>query len=659
MGDTLDELFARALQAWQPPAQLSLSQWAEANFVLSAETSAEPGPWRTLPYQREILDAITDPRVTQVTWMKSARVGYTLCLSAAIGYYIHHEPSSIFVVQPTVDDAKGFSKETIAPMLRDVPVLAQVVFADLEETGKGPKDSSQTLTHKAFPGGILSLAGANSGTGFRRISRRIVMFDEVDAYPLSAGVEGDPIKLGMKRSEYFWNRKIIAGSTPLVSGTSRIEEMYQAGDRRRYYVPCPECRRMDYLRFNVRRDDEDHETGHVMRWTNRDPKTACFECRGCGCAIEESSKRWMLEHGEWRAEGEFNGHASFHLWAAYSVSPNATWAQIVEEFLATEKNPRKLQTFVNTTLAETFSERGDAPDWEILQDRAEDYAPGTVPPRSGVIVLTCGVDVQKDRLMYEVVGWQPNKENFSVEAGALYGDTSSLTSPDSAWRKLDGLLGRSFPVEGGGEMPIAMMGVDSGYNTQTVYNWCRQHPMSRVIACKGQSGAQGARMLVSPPSPVDVKVNGKPLRRGYKVWPIGVDIAKSEFYGWLALKRKPTEALPDGYCHFPAHGPEYFQQITAEVLVTTTGPTGRKRMEWQVQPNRENHYLDCRILARVAVAVLGLDQLPADQQQREEEGVPSSPAQAPSSPPPPPSPARPQASSFFGPKTGDWFGRRR
>lgn len=599
--NSVDEIFERASRAWRPPAQLSLSEWAEEHFVLSSETSADPGRWHTLPYQRAILDAITDPGVTQVTLMKSARVGYTLCLSAAIGYFMHHEPSSILVVQPTVEDAKNFSKETIAPMLRDVPVLAEVVFSELED-GKGAKDSSATLTHKVFPGGVMSLVGANSGTGFRRVSRRVVMFDEVDAYPPSAGTEGDPIKLGMKRAEYFWNRKIIAGSTPLIAGSSRIEEMFQAGDRRRYFVPCPHCGHMDFLRFSVRRDDDDLEVGHVMRWPKDKPELAHFVCRACGCTIDETSKHAMIELGEWRAEMAFAGHASFHIWAAYSLSPNATWGQIAAEFIEAKKRPETLKTFVNTTLGETWKDRGEAPDWELLQQRRESYEIGKVPP--GPIVVTAGVDVQKDRLMYEVVGWAQSKESWSIEAGALYGDTSL----DETWAQLDALLARTFA---GGELEhrIAMLAVDSGYNTQVVYNWARQHPMTRVIACKGVSGA---RMLVGAPSPVDVTVRGRRIQRGYKVWPIGVDIAKGEIYGWLGMKRGKG-APPPGYCHFPEYGDDFFQQITAEHLVTTVSRrTGRAKMQWQVQPNRENHFLDARILARVAAAVLGIDRLPPD-----------------------------------------------
>lgn len=583
--------------AWRPPPKLTLSEWADLHFRLSAESAAEPGRWRTLPYQRGILDAITDPAVERVSVMKSARIGYTKCINAAIAYHIHHDPCPILVVQPSIEDAEGYSKEEIAPMLRDVEVLAGLVKESSVKT------SAQTILHKSFPGGVLSMVGANSGRGFRRVSRRIVIFDEVDGYPPSAGAEGDQIKLGEKRSEYYWNRKIIAGSTPLVAGASRIEEMFEAGDRRRYYVPCPHCGHVDFLTF-----DRKAERGHVMRWPDSDPDGAFFECRGNSCMIDETHKRAMLEAGAWRADDEFHGHASFHIWAAYSLSPNATWAHIAHEFLDAKRlGPEKLKTFVNTVLGETWQERGEAPDWDRLYARREPYPIGTVPTalahaienRQGVI--TAGVDVQKDRLVYEVVGWSTDKESWSLDAGELHGDTAL----DSTWAQLDALLARPFPGDGERTYPITMMAIDSGYNTQTVYGWCREHPMTRVIACKGITTS---RLLVSTASPVDVTVRGKKHQRGYKVWPVSPDIAKSELYGWLRLRIGEDGIAPPGYCHFPEHDVEYFKQLTAEHLVTSTNRrTHRTRFEWCVLPNRENHMLDARILARVAAAVLGID----------------------------------------------------
>lgn len=649
----IDAVIARAMSAWRPPPELSLSKWADKFFVLSAETAAEPGRWHTLPYQREPMDAITDPNVRMVVIQKSSRIGYTLMLSAAIGYFMEADPSSMMVVQPTVDDAKNFSKETIAPMLRDVPVLSRLVFRDIEEKGKGPKDSSMTLQHKAFPGGILSTIGANSGAGFRRVSRRIVAFDEVDAYPPSAGSEGDQIHLGMKRSEAFYNRKTIAGSTPLIAGSSRIEELFLAGDQRRYHVPCPHCGHMDFLVF-----ERKAERGHVMRWPPGEPEKACFECRGNGCVIEHKDKRWMIERGEWRPDNPGAPHRSYHMWSAMSFSPNATWAQIAAEHVEAHRGgPEKLKTFYNTTLGETWKERGEAPDWERLYQRREKYKIGTVP--EGPIVLTCGVDVQKDRFVFEVVGWAANKESWSIDYGELYGDTAL----QATWAQLDALIGRSFAGPNGTTHSIAMLAIDSGYSTQIVYGWARRYPMSRVIATKGVSGS---RMLIGTPSPVEITANGKKLRRGYKMWPVGVDIAKSELYGWLRLRTDGAGAPPAGYCHFPEYGDDYFLQLTAEHLVTTVNRrTRRTKMEWSVLPNRQNHVLDARVYARAAAAALGIDRLPPEPVSlppvatAPANAAPPAAAPAPSSPPPPAPVERPREGFWAGRQRGGWLGRRR
>ena len=587
----------------RPPPRRSLSQWADEHFVLSAESAAEPGRWRTLPYQRGILDAITDPAIMHVTVMKSARIGYTKCINAAIAYHIMHDPSSMMVVQPTVEDAEGYSKEEIAPMLRDMPELSCIVDDD-----HGPRTSEQTILQKSYPGGVLSMVGANSGRGFRRVSRRIVIFDEVDAYPQSSGLDGDPIKLGTKRAEYFWNRKIIAGSTPLIAGASRIEEMFEAGDRRRYYVPCPHCKRMDYLRFNVQKggqdDLDDKDSGHMMRWPEGQPEIACFVCRECGCEIDESHKVAMLNAGEWRAEEPCAGHASFHIWAAYSLSPNATWGQIAREFLEATKGPtanaNKLKTFVNTTLGQTWIEKGEAPEWERLYDKRETYPIGTVP--DGVVALTCGVDVQKNRFVYEVVGWGRNKETWSVEAGELFGDTAN----EATWVQLDELLAKEFPSSSG-SMQIAKLAIDSGYSANMVYAWARRYSMTRVMAVKGVGGL---RAIVGAPSSVDVNEGGKMIRRACRLWPVGGDIVKSELYGWLRL-RIVDGVTPAGYCHFPQYGEEFFKQLTAEHLVSSVNRKTRKESyRWETLPNRDNHFLDCRVYARAAAVVLGIDRLP-------------------------------------------------
>lgn len=648
-------VIASTAGALRPPQRLRLSEWADEHFYLSAESAAEPGRWKTLPYQRGIMDSITDPLVERVSMMKSARVGYTKIIDATVGYYMHQDPCPIMVVQPTVEDAQGYSKEELSPMLRDCPVLGKIM------PEAAARDSSNTILHKLFPGGSLSVVGANSGRGFRRVSRKVVIFDEVDGYPASAGDEGDQIKLGIRRTEFYWDRKIVAGSTPLVAGTSRIADMFESGDQRRFYVPCPQCGHMDILVFREKQDGDLADRGHFMKWPEGKPEQAFFVCRLNGCVIEHQQKREMVAKGEWRAAAPFRGHASFHIWAAYSFSPNATWGQLAEEFVeAMKKGAEVLKTFVNTVLGETWQEKGDAPAWRRLYLQREKYPIATVP--AGVRILTAGVDVQRDRLVYEVVGWGDDKQSWSIEAAVIPGDTSG----EEVWKRLDELLTRTWPFPDGNRVSINRLAIDSGFNTQVVYNWARRYPMSRVIACKGVSTAM---VIIGSPSKVDVTVSGK--RRGYKVWPVGASIAKGELYGWLRFEAPTTESgLPyqPGFCHFPEYGEDYFKQLTAEHLVRVVKRTGFATLEWQLLPGRENHYLDCRVYARAAAALAGLDYHAAGRAAAPPpppaEAVPGAPPSRPAPAPAPvaPSPARERWLSGHGDASvgrSSWLSKRR
>jgi terminase, large subunit len=640
----------RQFVALKPPPRLKLSEWADEYFYLSAESAAEPGRWKTYAYQREPMDALTDPRVVQVTWMKSARLGFTKTLNAAIAYYMAHDPCSILLIQPSEDDAEGYSKEEIGPMLRDCPVLQELIPESLQR-----KNSMQ---HIRYRGGVLQLAGARSPGNFRRVSRRVVFGDEVDGYPPSAGKEGDPIELAKKRAEYFWNRKYAWGSTPTNAG-SRIEQLFHQGDQRRYYVPCPHCGHMDFLVFWRETTANDGKpAGHFLDWPKGRPEEAHFVCSDCGCAIEHADKRTMLDAGEWRAHAPFDGHASFHIWTAYSASPNATWADIAREYEKAEAaGPDQLKTFVNTWLGEVWKGSGDAPEWELLYQRRETYAQGSCP--AGVLLLTCGVDVQKDRLVYEVVGWGRGKQSWSIDAGVLTGDTADLAEK-GPWPQLDALLARTFPHAHGTELRIARLAVDSGFNTQTVYTWARRKPLSQVIAVKG---VDSVGVLIGTPSKVDVTVSGR--RVGYKVWKVSGHVAKTELYGWLRLGPPTDEARdagatePPGFCHFPQYGEDYFKQLTAEQLVPHKTPQGFTSFVWELIPGRENHFLDCRTYARAAAAVEGLDRWRESDWTRLEHAVGQPPPALPT--PGAPVPTRPTPSSAP-PRSGTarpgWIQRR-
>jgi phage terminase large subunit GpA-like protein len=608
----VDDLMAEVMLAWAPPPKLTLSQWADEHAILSAESSADLGKWRTIPYQRGIMDAITDRHIEAVTVMKSARVGWTKIINHAIGFHMHYDPCPIMVVQPTIGDAEGYSKDEIAPMLRDTEVLMALV----PESNR--RDGGNTILHKQFPGGQLRLVGADSPRGFRRVSIRFLAFDEVDGYAATAGEEGDQIKLGIKRTDYFWNRKILAGSTPTLDSTSRIKRRFERGDMRYYFVPCPHCKQPQVLKWEN------------LKWDKGRPETAYFMCVHNGCVIEYRHQRWMVEQADklnlagdptmgWvpTNQNAEQRHASFHIWAAYSYSPNATWEQLAREWIESHKNIEERKTFINTVMGEPYKGEGDAPDWKRLYDRRENYRRNVVP--AGALVLFCGVDVQKDRLELEIVGYGRRMESWSIDYRVIPGDTSQLNGPNSPWPRLSEVLNEWWDHELGGRMQVRMMAIDTGFNTSVVYQYVSTHPVSRVFGVDGRDTYQ---MIMGQPKKVQVNTRGKRAGKSVKLWPVGISLVKTELYGWLKQDKPTVESgqeLPFGYCHFPEYGEEYFKGITAEEIVPRL-VKGFRRYQWEKVYDR-NEPLDCRVYARAVAALAGVDRWDEEEWKDLEDGL--------------------------------------
>lgn len=568
----------------QPPPKLTLSQWAAKYAVLSRETSAQTGRFHAFPYQIGIMDAITDPTVEMVTVQKSARVGYTKILDHVAGYYIHQDPSPILVVQPRVEDAEDYSVTEIEPMLRDTPVLAEIV-GDPKK-----KDARQKINKRIFRNGAsISFVGANSPGGFRRITARIVKFDEVDGYPvMGAGKEGDQIKLGIKRTESFWNRKIILGSTPTVKGESRIEKSYANSDQRKYYVPCPHCGAYQVLEWGG------PDTPYGMKWDKDEngvgiPDSVFYACKVTGCVIREDDKEDMVERGEWRATKPFKGHAGFHIWAAYSLFVNASWRNLVAEWLEVKDDPLMRQTFVNLVLGETYEDRGDrALQEDRLAARCEVWG-AEVP--DGVAVVTVGVDTQGDRFECEVVGWGLNEESWSIDFEVIEGD---LETPDP-WNRLDAYLRRIwFRADGRGFEVMAVCHDSGGHHTQKVYEFAKARLGRRVWAVKGESAVGGKRSPVWP-----TKTPSRRNKSSFRPVILGVNAAKDSIRSRLHL----VEPGP-GYMHFPASRDiNYFAQLTAERSVRKTSG-GQHYRVWELPNGRANEALDCRVYAYAALCGL-------------------------------------------------------
>lgn len=568
----------------QPPPKLTLSEWAERYGVLSRETSAQTGRFRAFPYQTGMMDAITDPAVTQITVMKSARVGYTKVLDHAVGYYLHQDPSPILVVQPRVEDAEDYSKTEIAPMLRDTPVLAEI------SGDPKAKDSNQTILKKTLSNGSsLTLVGANSPGGFRRITARVILFDEVDGYPTGgAGMEGDQIALGTKRSETFWNRKIVLGSTPTVKGLSRIERAWEESDQRRYYVPCPHCGEMQVLKWGG------PDTPYGIKWDkdekgNGIPETAHYVCEVNACVIEELDKPQMVAAGEWRAGKPFKGHAGFHIWAGYSLFPNASWTNLVSEWLRVKDDPLARQTFINLVLGEPYEDRGEkALNEARLAARGEVWA-AEVP--DGVAVITAGVDVQDNRLEIETVGWGRNEESWSLDHHVIEGDPEM----PALWNQLDEHLKRIWKRADGRGFEVMAACIDSGgHHTQKVYDFAKARLGRRIWAIKGESAVAGKRSPVWP-----TKRPSSRTKASFRPIIIGVNAAKDSVRSRLHID-KPGP----GYMHFPAdRDVNYFAQLTSERSVVKVSGGQRYRI-WELPPGRANEALDLRVYAYAALCGL-------------------------------------------------------
>lgn len=569
----------------RPEPYVSLREWADEFRYLSSKSSAEPGKFRSsrTPYIREVMDALSNGSPYEVVvLMFGAQLGKTETLVSWMGYIADAAPAPTMIVQPSLDMAKRFSKQRLDPLFEDTPRLKGKLKPSRE------RDSGNSQLAKLFEGGMFIISGSNSPASLRSAPIRYLALDEVDGYGITE--EGHPIELAMARTKTFSRRKVLITSTPTVEGASNVEEFFLQGDQRYYHVPCPHCGEYQRLKWES------------VKWEQDQPETAHFICEVNGCRIEEKHKTEMLERGRWVASAVPKNPkvVSFHLNSLYSPLGWFGLSDAVRMFLRTKGSQELLRAFVNTYLAQTFSERGTAPDWEKLYRRREDYTIGTVP--HGVVFLTCGVDVQGDRLEYEVTGWCRDKSSYSIEYGQIIGDTASLDSP--VWRELDQLLARDFEGEGGELFPIKLMAVDSGFNTQTVYGWCRKHPGSRVAAVKGSATAAS---IIGIPRPVDVTTGGKQIKRGLKLWTAGVSLVKSELYGLLNLEPplKEGDPYPAGYCHFPEYDEEYFKMLTAEQLMVRT-VKGYRRYEWQ-KVRARNEALDLRVLSRVGAAILGMD----------------------------------------------------
>jgi phage terminase large subunit GpA-like protein len=588
--DRLNAVISKALQSLRPPEDLTVSEWADKYRMLSSESSAEPGPWSTsrTPYLKEVMDSFSDINVRHIVMVSASQVGKSELENNIIGYIIEQDPGSILFIQPTVTDAKEYSKLRIAPMLRDTPVLAKRI---------GPqksRDSGNTILQKTYPGGILTLTGSTEAHALASKPIRYVIGDEIDRWATNAGNEGDPWELAMARQITFYNAKSIEVSTPTIKGNSAIEKAFYKGTMERWCVACPACGEYHNIVFaDIRYAYDTIVTNNNKTFRVRE---VYYVCPNCGAvSYEKEMKRqpakWIAEN----PEAYKNGTRSF--WLNTFVSPWQSWDKIILKFLEARGSTTQLQVVYNTQFGELWEDRGGLEDEDTYMARREEY---TAELPDGVLVLTCGVDTQDDRLEYEVVGHGLHNETWGIRRGQLMG------RPDdpATWTALDDILDHVYRYGDGKGIKISMTLVDTGghFATDVRLN-CQRRISKKVFACMG---LPGDRPYTAPPKKLQIVTKGKQYLGTCWIYQIGVDAGKQNIMDNLRVQQTGSR-----YCHFPinedrGYGHAFFWGLLSEHLVYKEGH--RQKWQWDIIPGHErNEPLDCRNYANAAFKILAPD----------------------------------------------------
>lgn len=595
----------------QPPQWLS--EWAAENFVLAGESSHQKGAWTSWAFQIGIMDFMSDDRIEEVNIQKSKRVGYTKILTAFIAYNIAHRRRKQAVWQPTDDDRDSFVKSEIEPVLDGIEAVRLA-------RRKGKSLSEDTMKLKQFKDSALHLLGGKAARAYRRITVAVAMLDEWSGFDQQVEKSGDPGGLARGRLEGAPYPKFVGGSTPRIKGIDHVERGRENSDvDLRFHIDCPLCGADHPLTWGGPK----HLAG--MKWERGAPHTVRHVCPHCLGSIQQADYMpagnplpgaWVcqktgMRYGPDRVWRDAKGmpctpprKVGVQVWSAYS--PQRSWASIVEEFesalIALEKGDvGPMQLFVNETLGETWELQGDRSDEHALQKRAEPYHLCTVP--KGGLVLTAGVDVQRNRWEIAVWAWAKGLESWAIDHHIIEGNPAS----EEDWQQVTTYLQRRYVQEWhGGSIGLSAVSIDSSDQTQAVYNWVKNMgtAIPNLRAIKGSS--EDHKPILGSATVQDVNWRGKKIVNGIKLWVIGVDTAKDLLLGQLAIEPPADRGLAKPGCvHTSDELPrEWYEQLTAEqrVLVKVNG---KDALRW-IKRRPRNEVLDCRNMALHAAYGLGL-----------------------------------------------------
>lgn len=561
----------------KPLPKTSVSQWADNYRMLSSGISAEPGKWKTsrAPYQKDIMNAFTEPGIHRVVVKSSSQIGKSDMMNNVIGRFAHLDPCAIMMIQPTIDMAQDYSKTRIAPMIRDTKVLNNL-FYDVKS-----RDANNTILSKVFPGGRLIMCGANSPAGLASRPIRILLADEVDRFPDSAGTEGDPADLAAKRMTTFWNSCMGLFSTPTNEGSSRIDEEYLAGTQEEWQHKCPNCGEYHLLRhIDMTVDYKEIKTPSGKKTVIvNDVK---WRCPHCGFSFSEKEmKQTPQKYVSRNADALKNGIRSFFVNGF--TSPWMTWTRIMREWLEAKGDPEREKVIMNTVFGESYTQKGAFEDEQIFLRRRESY--GAELP-NGVLLLTAAIDTQDNRLEYEVVGWGKEEECWGIRKGIVLGAPNQART----WKEIDSILDKTYHFADGKGLKVVRTFIDSGgHYTSDVYNYCQKNFHKQRFAIKGRGG---------PGIPLIYKI-AKANNAKAPLILLGVDDGKQQIMDRLSI-----DSPGPLYFHFPqdegikelsnrGYDDLYFKGIISEHKKVYKR-NGVLREVWETTKNVRNEPLDLR-----------------------------------------------------------------
>jgi phage terminase large subunit GpA-like protein len=560
----VDEFIRSITEAIRPDSRIPIAEWAETYRVLPPDTP-EPGPWRNsrTPYLIGIMDALSpDSPYREVYLKKGHQLGGSALGENFIGHAITSAAGNILAVFATLEDAEKWELSRFEPMRLSTGELKKRI------RDANVKGSDNTKRRKKFPGGFMQLIGANRPGGLKSSTMRYVLLEEMDEYAGDIGNQGSPETLAKKRTSNFGRKaRIFGNSTPTIVGSSPIDRNYQRGDQQKYMVQCPDCGARQFFKWSQ------------MKWPGDETDKVRYLCEHCPVLSTEAEwKTRGYEGAYWEptVKGE-HGVASFHLPSLYAPLGWRPWAELAADFVAAKNDPVALKAFINNELAECWEDLSGQVKGAEIAKRRETYQRRTIP--KGCLALVMSVDVQGNRLEYQILGFGRNKKHWVIDYGIIDGDPAK----DDVWTRLTALRERPLVNSFGVPMRVQTCAIDSGgHHTHEVYHYARLYRHAGVFAVKGSSTA--GKPIIGRPATMDVNHKGRIIKGGVQLWHVGTDTAKSLLFNYIA---SDEESVPDDrFIRFPAGlADEYFEQLTAEVY-------DAGKSQWRKLPGRRNEVID-------------------------------------------------------------------